>query len=111
MSKQTSKGSAKRIHFYNDEDSHVRFKACLTKHNMTMSEFLRICCKAVVDDDDNMSAFLTAYRKKSESHSKRNNAILERDKKKGDKILQEFGFEDKDIQKLFDTIADHNPEI
>ncbi len=102
---------AKRVHFYADKESHIRFRACLTKHNMTMSEFFRACCQGVIDDEKNMLIFLDEYRKKSENHSKRNNKIIQKDKKKGDSILQEFGFEEKDIKSLFDTIAQHNPEI
>lgn len=110
MSKEKT-GNAKRIHFYANKDAHIRFRASLTKHNMTMSEFLRACCQAIIDDEENMLTFLEEYRRKSDKHSKRNNDIIGRDKKKGDSILQEFGLDDNDIEKLFDTIADHNPEI
>jgi len=102
---------AKRVRFYIKNDAHVRFKASLEKHQMTMSEFLRACCTAVSDDNPAMLNFIDHYKETSEKHSKRNNNIIKKDRQKGEALLEEFGIGDEDIQSLFDLIADQHPEI
>tara|TARA_R100001015_G_C4630202_1_gene191666 strand:- start:1988 stop:2317 length:330 start_codon:yes stop_codon:yes gene_type:complete len=104
-------GEAKRVHFYANKDMHIRFKAALEKHQMTMSGFFRSCCQAIVEENPLMSDFMTQLKDSSDQHSKRNNKIAKRDREKGEAIMSDFGFDDQDIQELFDIIADHNPEI
>ena len=57
---------AKRVNFYVNKDAHIRFRASLEKHNMTMSEFFRACCDAVTNDNDQMIAFLNFHKESSE---------------------------------------------
>jgi hypothetical protein len=102
---------AKRVRFYIKNDAHIRFKASLEKHQLTMSEFLRACCQAISEDNPLMLDYVNHYKETSEKHSKRNNDIIKRDKQKGDALLEEFGIGDEDIQNLFDLIADQHPEI
>ena len=102
---------AKRVRFYIENDSHIRFKASLEKHQLSMSEFLRSCCQAVSEDHPLMLDFINHHKETSEKHSKRNNDIIKKDKQKGDSLLEEFGIGDDEIQDLFDLIADQHPEI
>lgn len=104
-------GNFKRIHFYADKEDHVRFKASLEKHNMTMSEFLRACCSGVSEDDKDMLDFLASYKEKSEKHSKTKNKILKKDIQESDDLLGDLGINEDDIESLFDFIADQHPEI
>ena len=104
-------GDFKRVHFYSDKDAHIRFRASLEKHNMTMSEFLRACCEAVSEDDRDMIAFLDSYKEKSEKHSKTKTSILNKDLQKSDSLLEDLGIGESDIESLFDFIADQHPEI
>ena len=104
-------GDFKRVHFYADKDAHIRFRASLEKHNMTMSEFLRACCEAVSEDDSDMIAFLDSYKEKSEKHSKTKTNILKKDLEKSDSLLEDLGIGENDIESLFDFIADQHPEI
>jgi hypothetical protein len=107
----SSEKDAKRVRFYIKNDAHVRFKASLEKHQMTMAEFLRACCNAVSDDNPAMINFIDHYKETSEKHSKRNRDIIKKDRQKGEALLEEFGIGDDDIQNLFDLIADQHPEI
>jgi len=111
MSKNNNDGEAKRVHFYANKDSHIRFRASLEKHNMTMSEFFRACCDAVIDDEESMLNFLESYKLKSKKHSKRNLKILKKDAEKSDDILSDLGIGEDDTESLFDFIADQHPEI
>lgn len=104
-------GDAKRVHFYADKDKHIRFRASLEKHNMTMSEFFRACCGAVIEDEETMLSFLESYKLKSKKHSKRNIKILKRDAEKSDDILKDLGIDEDDIESLFDFISEQHPEI
>ena len=105
------KKEAKRVRFYIKNDAHIRFKASLEKHQLTMSEFLRACCQAVSEENPLMHDFLDHYKDLSENHSKRNNNIIKKDREKGQALLEEFGINDEDIENLFDLIADQHPEI
>ena len=102
---------AKRVRFYIKNDAHIRFKASLEKHQLTMSEFLRACCQAVSEDNPLILDYLNPFKETSEKNSKRNNDIIKKDKQKGDALLEEFGIGDEEIQDLFDLIADQHPEI
>ena len=102
---------AKRVRFYIKNNAHIRFKAALEKHQMSMSEFLRACCDAVSDENPLMRDFIDHYKDTSEKHSKRNNNIIKKDRTKGEELLSDFGIGDEDIQNLFDIISDQHPEI
>jgi hypothetical protein len=102
---------AKRVRFYIKNDAHIRFKAALSKHQLSMSEFLRACCDAVSDDNPLMNNFIDHYKEVSEKHSKRNNNIIKKDRAKGEELLADFGIEDSEIENIFDIIADQHPEI
>jgi len=104
-------GEAQRIQFYGNKDAHIRFRASLEKHNMTMSEFLRACCNGITDDSEEMLLFIDSYKESSEKHSKRNNKITKKDLRIGDSILDDLGIGEEDIESLFDFIADQHPEI
>ena len=102
---------AKRVHFYADKDAHIRFRASLEKHNMTMSEFFRACCTAVTEDDATMLSFIDSYKESSEKHSKVKTKIEKKDRELGNSILQDLGIGEEDIEGLFDFIAEQHPEI
>ena len=104
-------GEAQKIQFYANKDAHIRFRASLEKHNMTMSEFLRACCDAITENDEQMLQFIDSYKESNEKHSKRNNKITKKDLQIGDSILKDLGINEEDIESLFDFIADQHPEI
>jgi 3-deoxy-D-arabino-heptulosonate 7-phosphate (DAHP) synthase len=104
-------GEAQKIQFYANKDAHIRFRVSLEEHNMTMSEFLRACCNAITENDEQMLQFIDSYKESSEKHSKRNNKITKKDLQTGDSILKDLGIEEEDIESLFDFIADQHPEI
>jgi hypothetical protein len=111
MATKKQSGDARRVHFYADKDAHIRFRASLEKHNMTMSEFFRACCTAITEDDKTMLSFVDSYKESSEKHSKKNTKITNKDQQKGDSILSDLGINDEDIESLFDFIAEQHPEI
>jgi hypothetical protein len=102
---------AKRVRFYIKNDAHIRFKTALSKHQISMSEFLRACCDAVAEDNPLMNDFINHHKENSERHSKRNNNITKKDREKGEALLADFGIGDDEIESLFDIIADQHPEI
>ena len=101
----------RRVRFYIKNDAHIRFKASLSKHQLSMAEFLRACCDAVSDDNPLMNNFIDHYKEVSEKHSKRNNNIIKKDRAKGEELLADFGIEDGEIENIFDIIAEQHPEI
>ena len=102
---------AKRVRFYIKNDAHIRFKASLGKHQLSMSEFLRACCQAGSEENPLMINFVDHYKDLSDNHSKKNNNIIKKDREKGESLLEDFGINDEDIENLFDLIADQHPEI
>jgi|TARA_R110000772_G_scaffold161877_2_gene273024 3-deoxy-D-arabino-heptulosonate 7-phosphate (DAHP) synthase len=104
-------GEARRVHFYANKDAHIRFRASLEKHNMTMSEFFRACCDAITEDDKTMLSFVDSYKEASDKHSKKNTKITKKSQEIGDSILSDLGIGEDDIESLFDFIAEQHPEI
>jgi len=106
-----NKSEAKKIRVYMDNELHIKLRAALEKHQLTMSGFLRACSQALVDENPIIEDFVSHFKDTSENHSKRNNSIIKKDKEKGEQLMKEFGFDDSEIEDLFDLIADQHPEI
>ena len=57
---------AKRVRFYIKNNAHIKFKAALEKHQMSMSEFLRACCDAVSEEKPLIKNFIDHYQETRE---------------------------------------------
>ena len=101
----------KKFTFYAKDNLHADFKIRMQLHSLTQSEFLRACVQAVVQKDAIMEMFIEDYKEKNNKQSKSQRAKIKKEQEKSDKILNDFGIGDGDIDDIFDIIAKEHPEI
>ena len=101
----------KKFTFYAKDTLHADFKIRMQYHSMTQSEFLRACVEAVVNKDPMMEMFIDHYKEENNKQSKSQRSKIKKDIEKSDKILDDFGLGDGDIDSIFDIIAKEHPEI
>jgi hypothetical protein len=100
---------AKRVYIYINDEQHLQLKIRLNYHGIGMSEFVRACSQALVDEDKLIIDFLDSYKAKSEKHSKRNSKFEKRDKKLAEQLKTDLNMDD--IENIFDIIEEDHPEI
>lgn len=100
---------AKRVYIYINDEQHLQLKIRLNYHGIGMSEFVRACSQALVDEDKLIIDFLDSYKVKSEKHSKRNSKFEKRDKKLAEQLKTDLNMDD--IENIFDIIEEDHPEI
>lgn len=103
--------SVKRVYVYMDEKQHMDLKVRLDFHNLSMSEFVRVCAEGMLSENPIMDQFIDFYKEHSEKHSKKSIKDHKRDRDDSDELLTELGLSGDDIQDIFDIIEDDHPEI
>lgn len=105
------KNTVKRIYIYMDEKQHMDLKVKLDFHQMSMSEFVRVCADGVLSENPIMDQFIDFYKEHSEKHSKKSAKAAKKDREVADQLLHDLGLSGDDIEDIFDIIEEDHPEI
>jgi hypothetical protein len=105
------KNTVKRIYIYMDEKQHMDLKVKLDFHQMSMSEFVRVCADGVLSENPIMDQFIDFYKEHSEKHSKKSAKAAKKDREVADELLHDLGLSGDDIEDIFDIIEEDHPEI
>ena len=101
----------KRIVFNVTDHDHAKLIVRLRHNSLTQSEFFRAVINGVNDNDENLLNFINTCvsqkRSLSKTRIKKNNTLIS----KGEKLLEDFGFEDNEIEDIFDLIANEHPDL
>tara|TARA_B100000131_G_scaffold292269_1_gene306592 strand:+ start:46894 stop:47235 length:342 start_codon:yes stop_codon:yes gene_type:complete len=101
----------KRIVFNVTDHEHAKLIVRLRHNSLTQSEFFRAVISGVNDNDENILNFInTCVAEKqslNKSRLKKNNTLIS----KGKKLSENFGFEDDEIEDIFDLIAQEHPDL
>ena len=54
--------SVKRVYVYMDEKQHMDLKVRLDFHNLSMSEFVRVCAEGMLSENPIMDQFIDFYK-------------------------------------------------
>jgi len=109
--KMSDKNTVKRVYIYMDEKQHMDLKVKLDFHQISMSEFVRVCADGVLSGNPIMDQFIDFYKEHSEKHSKKSTKAAKKDREVSDELLSELGLSGDDIQDIFDIIEEDHPEI
>jgi succinate dehydrogenase/fumarate reductase flavoprotein subunit len=110
MANQPKAGS-KRVYVYLDEQQHVQLKVRLDYLGISMTEFVRVCGGALLDQHPIMEQFMDHYRETNPKFSKKNVKQAKKDREESDKLMEDLGLNIDDIENIFDIIEEDHPEI
>jgi|TARA_R110000796_G_scaffold140805_2_gene257003 uncharacterized protein YeeX (DUF496 family) len=102
----------KDIRFRVTDDDHARLLIRLRHNKIPMSMLFRAVIDGVIEEDPNITAFIDDYVFKHKILSRGRFSKSAKLKKKGQEILEDFGFLDEaDKENLFDLIAQEFPDL
>ena len=105
------KDKAKRIVFESSTHKHARLKIRLQYDSMTQAEFFRSLIDGYLNDDKRILKFIEEYKLSKGKDSKRNAKYRNKDKEKGEDLLQKFGIKDDELENIFDLIEEEFPDL
>jgi transcription termination factor NusB len=101
----------KRIVFNVSDHDHAKLIVRLRHNSLTQSEFFRAVIDGVNDNDENILNFIntcvTQKQTLNKSRLKKSNVLIS----KGKKISSDFGFNEGEIDDIFDLIAEEHPDL
>ena len=101
----------KRIVFNVTDHDHAKLIVRLRHNSLTQSEFFRAVISGVNNNDENMLNFIDMCVAQKQSLSgtrvKKNNTLIS----KGKKLSKDFGFDDNELEDIFDLIAQEHPDL
>ena len=101
----------KRIVFNVSDHDHAKLIIRLRHNSLTQSEFFRAVIDGVNDNDENILNFInscaTQKQKLNKTRLKKSNTLIT----KGKKIYSDFGFNDGELENIFDLIAEEHPDL
>ena len=101
----------KRIVFNVSDHDHAKLIVRLRHNSLTQSEFFRAVINGVNDNDENILNFIstcvTQKQALNKSRLKKSNTLIS----KGKKMSSDFGFNEDEIDDIFDLIAEEHPDL
>jgi len=97
----------KRIVFTENDNRHVQFIMKLREVGITQSKFFRLIISGFIDDDERLFSFINEHSGQSKTKQKK----IQKLKNKGTETMQDLAFNDKEIENIFDLIAEEHPEL
>ena len=101
----------KRIVFNVTDHEHAKLIVRLRHNSLTQSEFFRAVISGVNGNDENILNFINTCVTEKQSlnkvRMKKNNTLIS----KGKKLSDDFGFDNNEIEDIFDLIAQEHPDL
>jgi len=97
----------KRIVFTENDNKHAQFMMKLREVGVTQSKFFRLIISGFINDDERLFEFINEFSGQSKAKQKK----IQKLKDKGIETMQDLAFDDKEIQNIFDLIAEEHPDL
>ena len=102
----------KSIRFMVSDDDHARLIIKLRHNKLKVSQFFRAVIDGVIEEDQNLMAFMEHYVIKHKIMSLHRFTKSLKLRKKGQERLEDWGFlDDAEKESLFDLIAQEFPDL
>jgi hypothetical protein len=101
----------KRIVFNVSDHDHAKLIVRLRHNSLTQSEFFKAVISAVNDNDETMLNFIGACVSQKQKLNKTRIAKSNKLISKGKELSSGFGFDDEEVENIFDLIAEEHPEL
>ncbi len=97
----------KRIVFTENDNRHAQFMMKLREVGITQSKFFRLIITGFIDNDDRLFEFIA----ENSGQSKLKTSKIKKLKDKGKELMNDLGFNDNEIENIFDLIAEEHPDL
>ena len=101
----------KRIVFNVSDHDHAKLIVRLRHSSLTQSEFFKAVINAVNDNDETMLNFISARVSQKQKLNKTRIAKSNKLISNGKQLKLDFGFDDEEIENIFDLIAEEHPDL
>lgn len=97
----------KRIVFTETEHNHAKLVLRLRHDGLSQSEFFRGIVRAYIEGDEKIQDFAQGVGKLSKSRKNLSKKKIE----EGHSLASDLGFSEKDVENIFDLIAEEHPDL
>jgi len=101
----------KRIIFSDTHIRHAQLRIRLEHDGFTQSEFFRCIVTGYLNQNKNLMEYIKNYKQEHKIQSKRITKYNEKDSKKADDFMGQFGIKDGELENIFDLIAEEHPDL
>tara|TARA_R100000388_G_C7195948_1_gene135936 strand:- start:324 stop:665 length:342 start_codon:yes stop_codon:yes gene_type:complete len=101
----------KRIVFNVSDHDHAKLIVRLRHNSLTQSEFFKAVISAVNENDETMLNFINSCVSQKQKLNKTRVAKSNKLISQGRQLNFDFGFDDAEIENIFDLIAEEHPDL
>ena len=106
-----TKDKNKRIVFEESTHKHAQLKIRLEYDSLTQAEFFRSLIQGYLDKNPKIIKYIEEYKLQKDKDSKKNIKRRQKDKHKGEDLLEKFGIKDVEVENIFDLIEEEFPDL
>lgn len=101
----------KKITFYDTEKRQTDLRIRLRYEGMNQSYFFRAMITGFLNKDQNILAYLDAYKGAYQTQGMDKRATVKRMYKKGEQTKRQFKLSENEVDDIFDLIAEEHPDL
>ena len=101
----------KRVIFSDTHIRHAQLRIRLDHDGFTQSEFFRCIVTGYLNQYKDLMEYFCKYKQENKTQSKRKLKYNEKDSKKADDLMGQFGIKDGELENIFDLIAEEHPDL
>ncbi len=101
----------KKIVFEETDHQHAKFILRLRHNSISQSDFFRAVMSGFINSDERICSYVDDFIKENKILSKQRLEKSRSLKKIGHQKIQDFGFSEVELEKLFDIIEEQKPEL
>ena len=104
-------GNKKKVVFSDTDVRHAQLKVRLQYDGISQADFFRSFITGYLEKDKSIMEYIQRYKEHNKKMSKRNMKYVIKDREESEDLMAQFGFEDDELENIFDIIAKYNPEL
>ena len=101
----------KKVIFSDTHIRHAQLRIRLDNDGFSQSEFFRCIVSGYLEQDKDLMEYIKKYKSEHKVQSKRKMKCIEKDQKKSEDLMGQFGIKDGELENIFDLIAEEHPDL
>ena len=101
----------KRVVFSDSHIRHAQLRIRLEYDGFTQSEFFRCIVTGYLNKDKDLMNYIDKHKSTNKTQSKRNLKYVKKDNEAADNLMSQFGIKNKELEDIFDLIAEEHPDL
>ena len=101
----------KRVVFSDSHIRHAQLRIRLDYDGFTQSEFFRCIVTGYLEKDKDLMNYVDKYKDVNKTQSKRNLKYIKKDNDESENMMSQFGIKNKELEDIFDLIAEEHPDL